>query len=154
AEDGATEASDAGPATEAVEPTAAPAVIETDGAHAWLVSGRSAAGLTGQAERLREWVGARPELEPADVTWSLAATRSAVERRAVVVGGDRGELVLGLESLAAGVPAGSVVQGVARSGARVVFAFAGQGSQWLGMGQELARVSPVFAARLAECEKA
>ncbi|MFF7756307.1 SDR family NAD(P)-dependent oxidoreductase, partial [Streptomyces sp. NPDC007971] len=131
-----------------------PAVVETDGVSAWLVSGRSAAGLTGQAERLREWVTTRPELEPADLAWSLAATRSAFEHRAVVVGGDRGELVGGLESLTTGVPAGTAVSGVARPGGRVVFAFAGQGSQWVGMGQELVRVSPVFAARLAECEKA
>ncbi len=118
---------------------------------AWLVSGRSVEGLRGQAERLGDWVTSRPELEPADVAWSLAVTRSAFEHRAVVVGGDRSELVAGLESLAGGVPAGSVVSGVVRPGARVVFAFAGQGSQWLGMGRELAEVSPVFAARLAEC---
>ncbi|MFI1769801.1 SDR family NAD(P)-dependent oxidoreductase [Streptomyces sp. NPDC020800] len=124
------------------------------GPGAWVVSGRSANGLSAQAGRLREWVMARPELEPADVAWSLAVTRSAFEHRAVVVGGDRGELVSGLESLAAGVSSGSVVSGTARSGARVVFAFAGQGSQWLGMGRELAEASPVFAARLAECEQA
>ncbi|MFF7756323.1 type I polyketide synthase, partial [Streptomyces sp. NPDC007971] len=121
-------------------PATAPVV---SGAHAWPVSGRSANGLSAQAGRLREWVTARAGLEPADVAWSLAVTRSAFEHRAVVVGGDRGELVSGLESLAAGVPAGCVVSGVARPGGRVVFAFAGQGSQWVGMGQELVRVSPV-----------
>ena len=36
---------------------------------------------------------------------------------------------------------------------RVVFVFPGQGGQWAGMGRELA-VSPVFAARLAECGRA
>ncbi|WP_167357520.1 type I polyketide synthase, partial [Streptomyces cellostaticus] len=84
------------------------------GAGAWLVSGQSAEALTAQAGRLREWVAARPELEPEDVAWSLAVSRSVFEHRAVVVGADRGELVSGLESLAAGVPAGSVVSGVAR----------------------------------------
>ncbi len=131
--------------------SAAPAVVALDGVSAWMLSGRTVEGLRGQAERLGDWVTSRPELEPADVAWSLAVTRSAFEHRAVVVGGDRSELVAGLESLAGGVPAGSVVSGVVRPGARVVFAFAGQGSQWLGMGRELAEVSPVFAARLAEC---
>ncbi|MGK5636990.1 SDR family NAD(P)-dependent oxidoreductase [Streptomyces sp. URMC 126] len=136
------------------EPAHGPAVVESGGGGAWLVSARSAEGLAAQAERLREWVSARPELEPADVAWSLAATRSVFEHRAVVVGDDRGGLLAGLESLAADVPAGSVVAGVARPGVRTVFAFAGQGSQWVGMGRELARTVPVFAARLAECEQA
>ncbi|MEU6237087.1 type I polyketide synthase, partial [Kitasatospora sp. NPDC047058] len=124
------------------------------GAGAWVLSGRSAKALSGQAGRLREWVTARPELGPEDVAWSLAATRSRFEHRAVVVGGDRAELVTGLESLTAGASAGSVLSGVARSDARPVFVFPGQGSQWVGMGRELAEASPVFAARLAECAKA
>ncbi|KJS51018.1 hypothetical protein VM98_39460, partial [Streptomyces rubellomurinus subsp. indigoferus] len=38
--------------------------------------------------------------------------------------------------------------------ARVVFVFPGQGSQWVGMGAELLDSSPVFAARIGECERA
>ncbi|MER7670075.1 type I polyketide synthase [Kitasatospora sp. NPDC096128] len=139
-------------AAEAVEaPETVPVVA---GAGAWLVSARSAEGLAAQAGRLRAWAVARPELEPAQAAWSLATTRSVFEHRAVVVGGERAGLVSGLQSLAAGVPSGSVVSGVARPGARTVFAFAGQGSQWVGMGRELAEVSAVFAARLAECAQA
>ncbi|MEV0375941.1 beta-ketoacyl synthase N-terminal-like domain-containing protein, partial [Streptomyces sp. NPDC050636] len=112
---------------------------------AWLVSGRSAEGLSAQAGRLREWMLMRPELAPSDVRWSLATTRSAFEHRAVVVGSEREGLLTGLESLAGGVSAGSVVSGVARQGARVGLVFAGQGSQWLGMGRGLYEGSPVFA---------
>ncbi len=142
--------------TEPAEDTeaAAPAVLVAGGAHAWAVSGRTAKTLTAQAGRLREWVTARPGLEPADVAWSLAATRSSFEHRAVVVGGDRDTLLAGLRAFAAGESAGSVVSGVARSANRVVFVFAGQGSQWVGMGRELLVSSPVFAARFAECEQA
>ncbi|MFI6093844.1 type I polyketide synthase, partial [Streptomyces sp. NPDC051218] len=137
-----------------LEPVAAPVVLDAGDVSAWLVSGRTAEGLTAQAERLREWVVARPGLEPVDVAWSLAATRSAFEERAVVVGAGRAELVSGLESLADGAQTRSVVSGVARSSGRTVFVFAGQGAQWVGMGRELASCSPVFAARLAECERA
>ncbi|MEU3545208.1 SDR family NAD(P)-dependent oxidoreductase, partial [Streptomyces paromomycinus] len=121
---------------------------------AWLVSGRSAAGLAAQADRLRDWLTSRPELAPADVAWSLAATRSVFEHRAVVVGGDREQVLAGLAGLASGAPSGALIAGTARPDARPVFAFAGQGSQWVGMGRELAEVSPVFAGRLAECAAA
>ncbi|MEU6237088.1 SDR family NAD(P)-dependent oxidoreductase, partial [Kitasatospora sp. NPDC047058] len=138
-------------AAEPAEETAPPVV---SGAGAWLVSGRSAEGLSAQAGQLRDWAAGRPETEPADVAWSLATTRATFEHRAVVVGGDRAGLVAGLESLADGVPSGALVSGVARTDARPVFVFPGQGSQWVGMGRELAEASPVFAARLAECEAA
>ncbi|MGK5638496.1 type I polyketide synthase [Streptomyces sp. URMC 126] len=122
-----------------------PLVVGSGGVGAWVVSGRSADGLAAQANRLRAWVLARPELQPADVGSSLAASRSVFEHRAVVVGADREDFVTGLEKLAAGVSAASVVSGVARQGARVGLIFAGQGSQWAGMGRGLYAGSPVFA---------
>jgi acyl transferase domain-containing protein len=56
----------------------------------WVVSGRTAAGLAAQAGRLAAHVAAHPRLDPADVAWSLAATRSVFEHRAVVTGQDAG----------------------------------------------------------------
>ena len=114
----------------------------------WLVSGRSSDGLRAQAGRLAEFVTSRPELDPADVAWSLAATRSVFEHRAVVTGTDREELAARLAAVAAGQPASGVITGVAPSGtgARVGFLFAGQGSQRAGMGRDLHAASPVFAA--------
>ena len=100
----------------------------------------------------REFVAARPGLDPADVGWSLATTRSAFEHRAVVIGADRRGAGRGLAAVAAGEPAAGVVTGRWTGDAgRVVFVFPGQGAQWAGMGRELAASSPVFAARLAEC---
>ncbi|WP_042411513.1 type I polyketide synthase, partial [Streptacidiphilus carbonis] len=127
------------------------------GAFAWSVSARSRAGLIAQAGRLSEFVLARPELDAAEVGWSLVASRSVFEHRAVVVGRDREELLSGLSAAAAERPATGVVTGTVPAGGgggRVVFVFPGQGSQWVGMGRELASSSPVFAARLAECEQA
>ena len=59
----------------------------------------------------------------------------------------------GLAAVASGRPAPNVVTGTAPAGSpgRAVFVFPGQGSQWAGMGRDLAAASPVFAARLAEC---
>jgi acyl transferase domain-containing protein/cytochrome P450/thioesterase domain-containing protein len=119
----------------------------------WPVSAMTAAGLAAQAGRVREWVAERPGLAAADVGWSLAMTRSVFEHRAVVVGGDRDELLAGLAGLEHGEPeavCGSVVEGADR----VVLVFPGQGGQWAGMGAELAGHYPAFAERLAECAAA
>jgi len=130
-----------------------PRVLLTDTA-AWPVSGRSAEGLRAQASRLTAHLNVRPEATPTDVAWSLATTRPALEHRAVVLGDSRDELLSAVNALSAATPSAAVVTGVAEASRRVVFVFPGQGSQWLGMGRELAESSPVFAARLAECAEA
>ena len=126
------------------------------GAGAWVVSGRSAGGLAGQAGRLADWVTARPGLDAGDVGWSLVSTRPVFGHRAVVTGRDQSQLVAGLAAVAAGEPAGNVVTGSVPAGGagKTVFVFAGHGAQWAGMGRDLAAGCPVFAARLAECAAA
>ncbi|HEV3288548.1 MAG TPA: SDR family NAD(P)-dependent oxidoreductase [Streptosporangiaceae bacterium] len=126
------------------------------GALAWLVSGRTEPALRAQAARLAGFTAAWPELDPVDVGWSLATTRSVFEHRAVLIGRNASELAAGLTGLAAGEQAPGVVAGAVPAGetGRVVFVFPGQGGQWAGMGRQLAAASPVFAARLAECGQA
>ncbi|HEY7143124.1 MAG TPA: beta-ketoacyl synthase N-terminal-like domain-containing protein, partial [Streptosporangiaceae bacterium] len=123
---------------------------------AWLVSARTPAALAAQAARLAARLDAAPQPSEASLAWSLATTRTSFEHRAVVTGTSRGDLAAGLAALAAGQPAPGVVTGTAPPGGPgpVVFVFPGQGSQWPGMGQELAAASPVFAARLAQCAAA
>ena len=113
---------------------------------AWLVSGRSAAGLAGAGGAAGGvGGGAARGWTPADVGWSLATTRSVFEHRAVVIGGGREELAAGLAAVAAGRARGrGGDRGRLPPGgrARVVFVFPGQGSQWAGMGRELHAASP------------
>ncbi|MBC3839563.1 acyltransferase domain-containing protein [Streptacidiphilus sp. 4-A2] len=71
----------------------------------------------------------------------------------MVTGNNRDELLAGLRALATDRPAAGLVTGVAGSTGPVVFVFPGQGSQWVGMGRELAAASPVFAARLATASR-
>ncbi|MEV7020497.1 type I polyketide synthase, partial [Streptomyces sp. NPDC093991] len=137
---------------------AAPRVVPGEGALSgsqvvpWLVSARTARALAAQAERL---AGAVADVDPVDVGWNLLTTRSALEHRAVVWGAKAGELRTGLEALAAGGAAANLVTGsVGPDGGEAVFVFPGQGSQWLGMGRGLLVSSPVFAARVGECEAA
>ncbi|MFI1097980.1 type I polyketide synthase [Streptomyces sp. NPDC020917] len=119
----------------------------------WVVSGRSAAALRGQAEQLAAHVTDASRL--ADVGLSLATTRAAMEHRAVVLAGSVAQARDVLGSLAADAPAPGLVSGAVRPDAgRVVFVFPGQGSQWAGMAMGLLESSPVFGARLAECDAA
>ncbi|MET9217263.1 type I polyketide synthase [Streptomyces sp. NPDC003300] len=119
----------------------------------WPVSARSAAGLRGQADRLAADLAATAAA--ADIGLSLATTRSAMEHRAVVLAANSTQALDVLGALAADTPAPGLVSGAVRSDAgRVVFVFPGQGSQWAGMATELLGSSPVFGARLAECDAA
>ncbi|MEU5808948.1 type I polyketide synthase [Streptomyces sp. NPDC047718] len=122
----------------------------------WVLSGRSAEAVAGQAERLASFLEGRPELDAAAVGRSLAVSRARFDHRAVVVGETREELLEGVRALAAGVPAAGVVSGraVPDGAGKTVFVFPGQGSQWQGMALELFDSSPVFAGRLLECEAA
>ena len=110
----------------------------------WVVSAKSASGLGAQAARLAEYVRGHDGLDVADVAWSLAG-RTAFEHRAVVVGGDRGRLLAGLDELAGDDLGGTVVRGAARPAGKTVFVFPGQGAQLLGMGRGLHAAYPVFA---------
>ncbi|MFD7028398.1 type I polyketide synthase [Streptomyces sp. NPDC059917] len=129
-------------------------VVAGGGAVPWALSAKSAAGLRGQAVRLREFVSSS-DVSLVDVGHSLVSTRSGLEHRAVVLGSDREGLLAALEAVAAGEPAEGVVSGVRREGASdVVFVFPGQGAQWAGMAVGLLDSSPVFAERFEECAAA
>ncbi|MER5807299.1 type I polyketide synthase [Streptomyces sp. NPDC002033] len=134
-------------------PEADPAPVRSDvgtPAVPWVLSGRTEAAVRGQAERLAAYTAERAGLEAVDVGLSLATTRAVMEHRAVVLGPD---FTGSLTALADGRDSSDVVYGRATA-SEAVFVFPGQGSQWVGMAVELLDSSPVFAARIAECEEA
>ncbi|WP_425572996.1 type I polyketide synthase [Streptomyces blastmyceticus] len=134
-------------AASAEEPTRQPGVLP------WVLSGRTRAALPAQAEKLLSHLAADADLSPADIGYSLAVTRSALDERAVLVGTDRDDFVRALDALARGQALPQLVQG-AGIGGKAAFLFPGQGSQWVGMAIELLDASPVFAARIEECAAA
>nr|ACO94499.1 polyketide synthase type I [Streptomyces sp. MP39-85] len=113
----------------------------------WLISGKTEAAVRAYAERLRDTV---PDARPLDVGWSLATQRAAYEYRAAVLAPDQDGFAQGLEALVRG----EAPVATARPGTGAVMVFPGQGSQWVGMAVELMASSPVFAERMAACEKA
>ncbi|MYY10864.1 acyltransferase domain-containing protein, partial [Streptomyces sp. SID4919] len=127
------------------------------GAHPlfWPLSGRTDEALREQAARLLAHLSADPgPLRPGELGRALATTRTAFERRAVVVGEDLDRLLDGVKALAEGRSAPQLVRGDGVSTGRSVLVFPGQGSQWVGMAAGLLEGSVVFAGRMAECERA
>ncbi|WP_448332548.1 SDR family NAD(P)-dependent oxidoreductase, partial [Streptomyces sp. DSM 41534] len=112
------------------------------------LSGVSAAALRGQAMRLRPYLERSPNLT--DLAFSLATTRTSFDHRAVLISGQATDAAHGLDALAEGGTAAGLVMGTARAAGKLAFAFAGQGSQRLGMGGELSAAFPVFAQALDE----
>ena len=119
-----------------------------EGVCALPLSARSEAALRSAGARLGSHLRSHPELELADVAHTLAS-RAALERRAVVVGTGREELLGALASLGAAEPDAAVLEGEAVEG-KLAYLLSGQGSQRPGMGRELAAASPAFAAALDE----
>ncbi|MFI9382165.1 type I polyketide synthase [Kutzneria sp. NPDC052558] len=134
----------------------APAVKETPASEPvpqpvpLVLSAKSDAALRQQARKL----AAFPEDNVADIAFSLLSTRAQFDHRVVAVGQEHDALASVLDRFADGDLAATAVHGVADVVGKKVFVFPGQGSQWVGMTTELLATSPVFAARMAECEAA
>ncbi|RBO85350.1 type I polyketide synthase [Nocardia puris] len=130
---------------QAPEPAPAPPdpVTVTLPAVPWLVSGKTRDAARAQAERLREFAASAPDLRPLDIAYSLATTRAALDHRVAVVGTDHAEL---LAALAESEP-------VTTTAGKTAFLFTGQGAQRAGMGIELYRRFPVYAAAFDEAHE-
>jgi acyl transferase domain-containing protein/NADP-dependent 3-hydroxy acid dehydrogenase YdfG len=132
------------------EPDSDPALTTGTGGglRPFAVSGRTPRALRAQAARLREHLA--PDSDLADVSHSLAATRADFEHRGVVLADDCESLLRGLDALAAGKRAASVVRGATGPAGRLAVLFPGQGSQRSAAGRELGARFPVFANALDE----
>ncbi|MFD8424554.1 type I polyketide synthase [Streptomyces sp. NPDC059668] len=121
-------------------PVAVPPVVP------WLLSARTPHALRAQARVLSAFLTGHPDHSSVDVGWSLLTTRSTFDHRAVVLGGDRTDLLDGLRSLAENETTPRAVTGHSHDEGKLAFLFSGQGAQRLGMGRELYEAYPVFAA--------
>ncbi|MEU4254426.1 SDR family NAD(P)-dependent oxidoreductase, partial [Amycolatopsis sp. NPDC026612] len=125
---------------EAPEPApAAPEVVRDDVLVPWVLSGRTPEALDAQARTLAQTIG---DQDTVDVGWSLAATRTAFDHRAMVLASDTETALTSLRN-------GDVLSG-ARVGGKLAILFSGQGAQRAGMGRELYARYPVFAEALDE----
>ncbi len=108
-----------------------------------LVSARSQSSLHAAAQRLTEHLQQQPDVNLADVAYTLAIGRRSFAQRLAVVCQARNDAIA---ALAGSSP--RVYDGTARS---VVFMFSGQGAQHVHMGRELYGTEPVFRQQVDRC---
>jgi len=99
-------------------------------------------------ERLADYIDERPELDLADVGFTLRLGRKAFEYRRVLVSGDRAQAVAALR---ARNPQTLVTGRAPAARPSVAFMFPGLGDHYAGMGWELYGAEPVFRAMVDRC---
>ncbi len=123
--------------------------------HIFTISAKTDEGLRNLAERFSVAINDRDEFPLADACYTTAVGRSQFNHRLAIPAADAGELKDALDSFAAGERSIRVKQGRARVDSRpnVAFLFAGQGSQYPGMGRQLCDSHPVFRQALEQCDE-
>ena len=119
-----------------------------EGAQLLTLSARTPAALVDAVARLADHLEREPDINVADVAWTLAVGRKAFPHRIAVAAGSAAE---------AGALLRSADVSAAASKARpaqttdVVFMFPGQGCQYAGMGRALYAAEPAFRAAFDDC---
>ena len=117
--------------------------------HLLTLSAKTATALQTATENLATHLQAHPELNRADVAYTLAMRRAFPHRRVMITTDADADAVV------TAVARGDVnrsLTGVAEAKDRpVVFMFSGQGAQHVDMGVELYRLEPTFRAAIDDC---
>ncbi len=112
------------------------------------LSARTPTALAAAAGRLAAHLADRPELDLADVAYTLAVGRAELPHRAAVVARDP------VDASAALADRARLHTGTATGPPPpVAFLFSGQGAQYAGMGGQLYRSEPAFRAAVDECAR-
>ena len=127
----------------------------------WTVSARTPAALSAQADRLHHHLVCHPDLDLADVAYSLGSTRTHHSHRAVITApvaaaDPREGLLEALRALHTDQPHPQLTRHhyLAHLRGKTVFVLPGQGGQYPGMGRELYEHHRVFADMVDDCDKA
>ncbi len=113
-----------------------------------LLSARTDSALEAATANLARHLKEHPDLNLADVAYTLQVGRHAFDYRRMVVCRDREEAVSALE----GLDPRQVRTAFCEPGERpIAFMFTGQGAQYPNMAQELYRVEPTFREQVDRC---
>jgi acyl transferase domain-containing protein/thioesterase domain-containing protein len=128
-----------------------PPVLQGEGGRGcqlFVLSAKSKPALDRMSERLAEHLEAHPEVDLADVAYTLAMGRRALAHRRVFVARDHAEAVALLRGQS---PTRVASIAADPSDPEVVFTFPGGGAQYAGMCRDLYEGEPAYRAALDEC---
>jgi phthiocerol/phenolphthiocerol synthesis type-I polyketide synthase E len=108
------------------------------------LSARSDAALQRQAQQLAAYLRQHPDLDLADVSYTMEVGQAHLPRRAAIVARDLPQAAERLSTIVC-------ADGVASESASLVMMFPGQGAQYAGMGAQAWRDEPVFREHLDHC---
>ncbi|MCP4661562.1 MAG: amino acid adenylation domain-containing protein [bacterium] len=116
-----------------------------------VLSARTSTALEAVTDRLADHLDEHPELDLADVAYTLQVGRRVFDQRRVLVCRDRDDAVAMLRSRD-GERVRTSLAAEGRSGAAsTVYLFPDSGSQYLDMGRELYRGEPVYREQIDRC---
>jgi acyl transferase domain-containing protein len=116
-------------------------------AHLLLVSARTPSALDAATANLADFLRNEPEVDLADVAWTLQVGRRGFDHRRIVVArnaADAAEAFADPRRAISGVREGAAAR-------PVVFLFPGLGDQYVDMGRELYATEPVFREQIDLC---
>jgi non-ribosomal peptide synthase protein (TIGR01720 family) len=112
------------------------------------LSAKTSTALERMTANLGEYLKQRPDLDLADVAYTLHAGRRTFEHRRVLVCQNSDDAIHALESLD---PKRVFTDASSSKNRPVAFMFSGQGTQYVNMGLELYQTEPVFRQAVDTC---
>ena len=120
--------------------------------HLLTLSAKSDGALKELASRYEDFLTDK-EVSLADVCFSANTGRTAFNHRLAVVGRSPQQMLSSLAAFAAGKEAALVTGETRLKRPKIAFLFTGQGSQYVGMGEQLYQTQPTFRAAIDRCAK-
>ncbi|WPU91008.1 amino acid adenylation domain-containing protein [Mucilaginibacter sabulilitoris] len=111
-------------------------------------SAKTENSLNNYARKLSDHIARHKDIELNDVAYTLQTTREDFNFRKFIIADSNDDLLVKLNATSTDPSASKSLKTKATG---VVFMFPGQGSQYAGMGHDLYRNEPVFAAAVNEC---